>query len=255
MGRGQDSSIRRDRPPFLRPPIALAHRGGAAEGSENSPVTFERAVGLGFRHIETDVQASRDAQAVIFHDPTVDRTTNKSGPVSELSMTEISNLQLSDGASPITLSEALRAWPKTTFNVDVKSEAAIKPFLAAVTENQAWDRICAASFSTARLRRLRSLAGHRLATSMGSSEVAALVAALPWKSAACAVQVPASQGPLPIVTSAFVRRAHNRGLQVHVWTVDEEAEMNRLLDLGVDGIVTDRPSLLRAVLIERGDWR
>jgi glycerophosphoryl diester phosphodiesterase len=241
-------------PRFGFPPIAMAHRGGAAEGAENSPVTFQRAIDLGFRHIETDVQATGDGHALIFHDADLARTTNESGPVAGLCLADASSIRLADGASPITLTEALRRWPDTFFNVDVKSDAAIGPFLRAVAGQDAWSRVCAASFSSRRLGRLRSLAGSRLMTSMGPVEVATLVLGLPVRLTPLVAQVPERQGSVPVVTQALVTRAHRRGIQVHVWTVDEEAQMHRLLDLGVDGLITDRPTVLRRVLEQRGSW-
>ena len=236
-------------------PIALAHRGGAGEAAENSPAAFERAVRLGFRFIETDVRATRDGHAVVFHDATLERTTDLAGAVAALPLAHVARALLADGTSPITLADALRRWPGVRFNVDVKCDGAVEPFLAAVAEADAWDRVCAAAFSTARLRRLRTLAGPRLATSMGPSEVARLAVGAPSRSPACAAQVPRRQGRVPLVTAGFLRRAHARGLHVHVWTVDDAGQMAALLDLGVDGIVSDRPSVLREVLERRGAWR
>lgn len=242
--------------PFLssRGPIALAHRGGAAEATENSPSAFQRVFDMGFRYIETDVRATRDGQAVVFHDARLDRTTDRSGPLAELTLRQVSKAELSDGAHPIALAEALHRWPTLRFNVDVKADEAVLPFLRAVAEADAWARVCAASFSTARLDRIRRQAGPRLATSMGRAEVARLALGLPDATPACAAQVPRSPGRIPLVTRAFVRRAHARGVQVHVWTVDDADTMHELLDLGVDGIVTDRPTVLREVLSSRGLW-
>jgi len=244
-------------PLFLgdRGPIALAHRGGAGEAVENSPASFDRAVGLGFRYIETDVRATRDGHAVVLHDATLDRTADLAGAIAALPLAHVRRAALADGTSPITLLDALRRWPEVRFNVDVKSDDAVGPFLAAVDGAGAWGRVCAASFSTTRLRRLRALAGPRLATSMGPAEVVRLVVGAPVRTPACAVQVPPRQGAFPVVTARFVQRAHARGLQVHAWTVDEADTMERLLDLGVDGIVSDRPSVLRGVLQRRGLWR
>lgn len=242
--------------PYLsgRQPIALAHRGGAAEATENSPSAFQRAFEIGFRFIETDVRATRDGHAVVFHDARLDRTTDRVGPVAEMMLSQVVRAELAGGDHPISLAEALRNWPTVHFNVDVKAEGAVVPFLRAVAEADAWARVCAASFSTARLDRMRRLAGPRLATSMGRAEVARLVLGLRDATPACAAQVPRSRARIPLVTSAFVRRAHSRGVHVHVWTVDDAATMHALLDLGVDGIVTDRPSVLREVLVRRGLW-
>ncbi len=242
--------------PFLIGPgrVALAHRGGAGEATENSPATFQRAVDLGYRWIETDVRATIDGHAVVFHDATLDRTTDASGVMSTMPLSHVRGASLRDGEHPITLVEALERWPEVRFNVDVKDDGAVTPFLRAIAETDAWDRVCAAAFSTSRLKRLRDVGGARLATSMGPAEVTRLVLGLPDRTPACAAQVPPAAGRLPVVTRRFVERAHRREVQVHVWTIDDAQVMHELLDLGVDGIVTDRPSILRDVLDERGEW-
>ncbi len=243
--------------PFLggAHPLAIAHRGGAGEACENSPATFQRVIDLGYGYIETDVRATIDGRAVVFHDATLERTTDSTGQLSALPWAHIQRTRLADGQHPVSLVEALRRWPTTRFNVDVKSDDTVGPFLAAVDEADAWSRVCAAAFSTTRLRRLRHLGGPRLATSMGPSEVARLVLRVPTRQSwPCAVQVPRSAGPVPVVTQSFVRRCHERGSAVHVWTVDEPDQMIDLLDLGVDALITDYPSLLREVLVSRGAW-
>lgn len=242
--------------PFLAGahPVALAHRGGAGESPENSPTAFEHVVDLGYRWIETDIRATIDGHAVVFHDATLDRTTDATGTLSAMPLSQVRTARMSDGQAPITLAEALRRWPQVHFNVDVKSDDAVDPFLRAVADADAWDRVCAAAFSTARLTRLRTQAGPRLATSMGPSEVARLVLGVPGHSPACAAQVPHRARGVPVVTRRLIERAHRRGVQVHVWTIDDPVEMEALLDLGVDGLVTDRPTVLREVLIRRGAW-
>lgn len=234
--------------PFGSVPIGLAHRGGAAESVENSVTAFQHAVDLGFRWIETDVRASRDGHAIIFHDESLDRTTDAAGPIAARTLAQLGSVRLADGHPPMALAEALRAWPDTCFNVDVKSPDGIGPFLRAVADADAWQRVCAASFSVRRLRELRQHAGPQLATSLGGWEVVRLVLGGGSRVAACAAQVPPVVGGRQLVTPRFLARAHARGLLVHAWTVDDRAEMRRLLDLGVDGIVTDRPSVLAPLL-------
>jgi glycerophosphoryl diester phosphodiesterase len=242
--------------PFLagHGPLALAHRGGAAEAPENSPAAFQHAVDLGFRYIETDVRATRDGTAIVMHDARLDRTTDRTGAVALLTAREVLAAHLRSGEHPMTLAWALARWPDVRFNVDVKSDDAVVPFLAAVDRTDAWDRVCAASFSTRRLHRLRALGGAGLATSMGPREVARLVSGVPGRPAALAAQVPQRAGRVRLVTSQLIRRAHALGLHVHVWTIDDPAAMHTLLDLGADGIVTDRPSALRQVLEQRDQW-
>jgi len=238
--------------PFGSGPVGLAHRGGAKEEFENSPSAFQRVADMGLRFVETDVRATIDGHAVVFHDATLERTTDAVGSLRALPLARVTAARLGNGDHPLTLAQALARWPDLRFNVDIKSDDAVLPFLRAVDAADAWPRVCAASFSSARLRRLRALAGSRLATSMGTAEVVRLVLGAGRHPAAVAVQVPRHSGRFPVVTGSFVRRAHARGLLVHVWVVDDAAEMEQLLDLGVDGIITDRPSVLREVFRRRG---
>lgn len=241
-------------------PIPFAHRGAHFEDgiTENSMAAFARAVELGFRYVETDVHATADGALVAFHDDALDRTTDRAGRIIDLpwSTVRAARLREGDGGVPL-LEDVLGSWPDVRVNIDAKADTAVEPLAEVIRRTGAWDRVCLAAFSDRRLDRLRTLTDHRCCTSMGPREVARLRAAsirLPSGrgafAAACA-QVPTHQGRLPIVDARFVAAAHARDLQVHVWTIDERAEMVRLLDLGVDGIMTDRPDLLLDVLAER----
>jgi glycerophosphoryl diester phosphodiesterase len=249
--------------PFLDAPLplAFAHRGGAADGDENTAEAFARAVGLGYRYLETDVHATRDGVAVVFHDATLDRMLGRPGRVGGLTWADLATLRVRGAAAVPRLDEVLHAWPGVRFNIDVKSGAGVAATLAALAGTNAYERVLLASFSDARLARLRRQVGPRVATSIGTREAAALWASArlahrPRTPAAgvVAAQVPLRQGRLRVVTPRFVEHAHRAGLQVHVWTIDDAAEMNHLLDLGVDGIMTDRIDLLREVYIARGLW-
>ena len=240
-------------------PIAFAHRGGAADGLENTVAQFRRAVESGYRYIETDVHASRDGRLVAFHDATLDRMTDGAGRIADLLWKEISHARVA-GVEPVPLfEELLEEFPDVRWNVDVKAEPALHPLLNLIARTESWDRVCVGSFSESRVARARRLAGPRLATSYGTSGVLGLrlrswgVPATVRRSAVAA-QVPESHAGVPVVDHRFVRAAHARGLQVHVWTVNEPQRMHRLLDLGVDGIMTDHIDTLRRVLEDRGTW-
>ncbi|WP_211489916.1 glycerophosphodiester phosphodiesterase [Georgenia thermotolerans] len=239
-------------------PIAFAHRGGAREVPENSRAAVEHTLALGLGYLETDVRASADGVAVLSHDPTVDRTTDGTGRVDELTWARLAELRDASGERPLRLDELLGDYPTLRVNIDAKDDRVVDPLVAAIERTGAQDRVGLASFSDARLARL----GARLpgvARSLGRRGVGRLLAAArvgrlaPVPPAAC-VQVPPSYRGVPVVTPRFVQAAHRRGLAVHVWTVDEPAEMVRLLDLGVDGLITDRPRVLRDVLDGRGAW-
>ncbi|MCX2970052.1 MULTISPECIES: glycerophosphodiester phosphodiesterase [Streptomyces] len=240
-------------------PLAFAHRGGAAEGLENSRSAFARAVDLGYRYLETDVHATADGALVAFHDDTLDRVTDGRGRIADLPWSAVAAARVG-GREPVPLfADLLREFPHTRWNIDVKADAAVEPLLRVLREQDAWDRVCVGSFDERRVVRARGLAGARLATSLGTCGVLALRLRswrlpAPVRPSALAAQVPRRHGPVPVADRAFVRTAHRLGLQVHVWTVNDAAHMRELLDLGVDGIMTDRLELLREVLAERGAW-
>ncbi|MCX3058731.1 glycerophosphodiester phosphodiesterase [Streptomyces beihaiensis] len=240
-------------------PLALAHRGGAADGLENTAAAFRRAVDLGYRYIETDVHATADGRIVAFHDATLDRVTDSRGRIADLPWSAVRHARVA-GSEPVPLFEdLLETFPDVRWNVDVKAEPALLPLVELIRRTRAWDRVCVGSFCEARVARAQAVAGPRLATSYGTKGVVGLrlrsygVPAPLRRSALCA-QVPVAQSGVRVVDRRFVRAAHARGLQVHVWTVNEADEMRHLLDLGVDGIVSDQIETLRGVLADRGSW-
>ncbi|MCU0911485.1 MAG: glycerophosphodiester phosphodiesterase [Rhodobacteraceae bacterium] len=247
--------------PFLDHPrpIAFAHRGGSLEVEENTLAAFGHAVALGYSHVETDVQATADGVAVVFHDDTLDRMAGRPGRIGAMTWAELSAVRLAGGGEIPRLDAVLEAFPGLFLNLEAKSDAAVEPMARAIRAAGALGRVCVGAFAPARTARLRAALGEGLAWSPAHAGVARVWAAgwglpVPRPDFPC-VQVPMRFRGIPVVTRRFVRAAHARGVQVHVWTVDEEAWMERLLGLGVDGIMTDRPSLLKAVLQRRGQWR
>jgi glycerophosphoryl diester phosphodiesterase len=240
-------------------PIPFAHRGGAADGLENTVFQFRRAVELGYRYIETDVHATADGKLVAFHDETLDRVTDGAGRIADLFWSDVSHARVA-GKEPVPLFEdLLETFPEVRWNVDVKAEPALRPLLDLLERTDSWNRVCVGSFSEKRVVRAQHLAGPRLATSFGTRGVLNLRlrswgAPLPVRRSAVAAQVPEEQSGVPVVDRRFIRAAHARGVQVHVWTINEADRMHRLLDLGVDGIMTDHIDTLREVMVERGVW-
>jgi glycerophosphoryl diester phosphodiesterase len=234
---------------------------GDLAGMENSLSAFRRAIEEGYRYIETDVQATTDGVVVVQHDDVLDRTTDGHGVIAQLPWSEVGRAKVGGREEIPRLEAVLEELPTALLNVDVKADNAAGPVLRVLERCNAWDRVCLASFSDARLARLRKVAGPKLITSMGPGTVAALWASgrWPWLGTGRFVrgqmaQVPEQQGPLQVVDHRFVAGAHKLGLEVHVWTINTEERMRALLDLGVDGLVTDRPDLLRDVLQSRGAW-
>ncbi len=219
---------------------------------------FEAAVALGYRYVETDVHVTADGILLAFHDDRLDRVTNGTGLIADLPWREV-RLARVGGREPIPLLEDLLAtWPDLRVNIDPKHDGAIDSLVDVLRRTASMDRVCLGAFSDHRLTRLRRVLGPDVCMSLGPKATARLrvasvrvpVGRLPG---ACA-QVPHKFKGLTVVDRWLVHAAHRRGLQVHVWTIDDADEMEQLLNLGVDGIMTDRPAVLRRVLERRGQW-
>lgn len=238
--------------------LAFAHRGGALEAPENTMKAFEYAVGLGYRYLETDAYATRDGVLISFHDDKLDRVSDAKGKIEEIAWADVSRARIG-GSEPVPLMEDLFArFPDTRINIDPKHDAAVTPLIALIKRMGAEDRVCIGSFSGKRIRQVQDAFAGRVCTSLGPGGVLKLKSAsagIPlrrWPEG-CA-QVPVKGNGITIVTPRFVRAAERCGLQVHVWTIDDEAEMRRLIDVGVHGLMTDRPAVLKRVLMEKGLW-
>jgi glycerophosphoryl diester phosphodiesterase len=288
-------------------PLAFAHRGGAAHAPENSWRAFEHAVGLGYRYLETDLQATADGVLVAFHDKTLTRVCGQEGQVRRLTRAELSAARI-DGTEPIpVLEDLLAAWPDVRFNLDVKDVPAIAPLPEVLRRTNAWDRVCVVSFSASRLRATRRALGRPVCMAASPLGTAAVRfggprgrrnRTGPGRQGQGPVAPPGQQGqgpvtkerglepsggfrgvappgqqgqwpltewltrsgvrcvqvPVSMATPSFIGRSHALGLQVHAWTVNDQPSMQRLLDLGVDGIMTDETVALRELLTARGQW-
>src|SRR5215468_7436043 len=275
-------------------PLAFAHRGGAAHAPENSWRAFEHAVGLGYEYLETDVQATADGVLIAFHDRTLDRIAGQPGRVSRLTLKDIARVRVGGTEPIPVLEDLLAAWPDVRFNIDVKDAPAVAPLAHVLRRTNAWDRVCVVSFSASRLRATRRaldrqvcMAASPLGTAMvrfGAPPVprgsrgphryrlprrppaagpmsaaarrpgAGADGRMPLAERLAGAGVRCVQVPAPVATRSFIGRAHQLGLQVHVWTVNDRPTMEGLLNLGVDGIMTDETVALREVLIRRGQW-
>jgi glycerophosphoryl diester phosphodiesterase len=245
----------------------MAHRGFSREGLENSMAAFRAAVELGCRYVETDVHTTSDGVLLLFHDDTLDRVTDGRGRISELTAAQVAAARIG-GVEPVPLfDELLTAFPGVRVNLDIKDWGSVRTLAAGIERHGAHDRVLVASFSGRRRRAVLRLLSRPVASSAGvvtnglfvlfgpvlPLPLLRFVLRSPLRDVQ-ALQVPVRQGVIRVVTPGFIRRAHALGLGVHVWTINDPDEMRRLLDLGVDGIVTDRADLLRQVLLERGQW-
>lgn len=251
---------------------AYAHRGYSPTGAENTLAAFRAAVERGFTHLETDVRTSADGVPMVFHDEHVDRVTEGFGRVSELTSGELARLRVAKQEPIPTFEQLLEEFPDAHINVDLKDDAAVPAVAGLIARHGAFDRVVAASFSDLRRRRFtRYLAEHGLPpipVTGGAKLIAAFTLLglvsrgrfqlwrllTPILKNVVALQVPIKQGPIPVVTKQFVERAHQIGLEVHVWVVNDAETMRNLLDLGVDAIMTDEAETLIEVFTERGIW-
>jgi glycerophosphoryl diester phosphodiesterase len=239
-------------------PLAFAHRGGAGHFPENSWKAFEHAVRLGYAYLETDAHATADGTVIAFHDKTLDRVTDATGRIAELTAAQVAAARI-DGSEPIPLlADLLMAWPDVRFNIDVKDEPVIGPLVEVLRSTNCWDRVCLTSFSGRRLNATRRLLPRPVCSATTPAGIGAIRAGLPAGPLAArfaAKSVRCAQIPISMATRRFIGHAHAVGLQVHVWTVNDAAMMASLLDLGADGIMTDQTEVLRDVLIGRGQWQ
>ena len=235
----------------LPAPRVFAHRGLALEAPENTLLAFAQAIAIGVHYIETDVNASADGHAIVSHDPDLRRLLARPERIGALTRAELGDIDLGEGQAFPTLAEALHAFPETRFNIDVKDPLAVAPTIRAIVDAKARDRVLVTSFDER--RRAAVVAGlPGVATSASARRVALAVAAAKAGSVAgvrralrgvdC-VQIPTRAGRFSTTTPRFIDTLHAAGVEVHHWTINDPDEMTRLLDRGVDGLVTDRADL------------
>lgn len=249
-------------------PIRFAHRGSRVLWPENTAEAFQGAVDLGYVYIETDVRITRDGVIVVFHDATLDRTTNGTGPLDRWDLEDLQRLDaawwFNEGADyPLrgtgvrirTLEEAFTTWPDVHFNIDLKGPGMEWAVADVIKRNGRENSTLIGSFSDRRIRKFRRITRGTVAVSAGPSAALSMLAASrigkTVRRRVDAYQIPFDYMSLPM-DRKLVEAIHRSGVQVHNWTVNEAADMHRLLDLGVDGIVTDRPDILNNVVRERG---
>lgn len=250
-----------DRFPYLDHPCAnaIAHRGGAREAEENTFPAFARAVALGYTHVELDVHTTRDGVVVVHHDPTLVRMTGDPRAITDLDWATLRTIRTHGGAGIPRLDALLEEFPGLFVNIEAKSDHVVAPLASLIKRMEVVERIGTGSFRSARTAGLRAQLGERLCWSPAHLSVLGLWLrgwGLPLPLAGFpVVQVPEHYKGVRVVTPRFLRAAHRAGVQVQVWTVNDADAMVRLLDMGVDGLMTDRPTLLRQVLERRGEWR
>lgn len=243
--------------------IGLAHRGDRRNHPPgNTWSAFAAALDAGVEHIESDVHLSADGRLVLFHDDRLDDETTGSGPVSELAWSELRSVRYRLGDSVVdeglvALGDAIERWPDAKWNLDAKDRSVVRPLFELLADLDCADRLLVTSFDVGTLREIRRLAPPELATGVAAAEVGAIkalsVAGLTPPTLGDAVQVPVEHRGITVVDRGFVDACHRAGMDVHVWTINDVDTMEHLLDLGVDGIVTDDPKSLRSVFDARSN--
>ncbi len=239
--------------PYLDVPgVAIsAHRGGSIEAPENTIESFEYSIELGSSYIETDVQLSSNGIPYIFHDDDLKRLFGKNIIFNSLHSDQIDELILFDKYKIPTLESTLQKFPDTLFQIDVKTDEVVLPTMEVIKKTNSTDKVCIASFSSKRLKQVHNLYPE-ICLSMGPFEVMKLLLAsfglYRKKVPGNCLQIPIYQYGIKLVTKRFINYIHSIGLKIHVWTINDEDTMQRLIDLGVDGIITDRPKTLKDLL-------
>jgi len=243
---------------YLSParPRVFAHRGLAVAAPENTLLAFLQALALGVEYIETDVHASSDGVAVISHDPELARVAGRAGKVEALTLAQLRGVDLGHGQTFSTLTEALDAFPDARFNIDVKSVASVQPTVDAIRALRATDRVLVSSFSEQRRRaaidQLPGVATSASAPRFVQALIAGKLRLKPIMAHALrgtvAVQVPEKALRLRVTTARMLEQLHSLGVEMHVWTINDPNRMRELLQLGVDGIVTDRADLAMEIV-------
>ncbi|HVT69460.1 MAG TPA: glycerophosphodiester phosphodiesterase family protein [Trebonia sp.] len=239
-------------------PIAFAHRGGAAHNPENSWAAFEFSARLGYAYLETDTRSTADGKLIAFHDADLGRATDRTGLVRQLTWKEVSAARIGGTDEIPLLEDLIGGFPELRFNIDLKDAGTIRPLGDVLRRTDAWDRVCITSFSGLRLLAVQRSLDRPVCLAVTPAAIAAVrylgvpgavIARRLARSGAQCAQVPRT-----IATREFIRRSHQLGLDVHVWTMNTRADIERALDLGADGVMTDQVVLLRDILAERGQW-
>ncbi|HJM27852.1 MAG: glycerophosphodiester phosphodiesterase [Acidimicrobiales bacterium] len=240
-------------------PLAFAHRGGALEAPENSMSAFKTAISMGFKYLETDVHATKDGSLIAFHDHILDRVTDGTGAIADLTYSEVSKAKIGGKERIPLLVELLEEFPQAKFNIDPKHDAAVEPLIKVIKETKSIHRVCVASFSDSRIHHISQSLGEDLCTGMGPTGISKIQLGrfigkhrLPVGDC---VQVPMKIKGIPLITPKFVQRVHRLGKVIHAWTINDPENISQLLDYGVDGIMTDKPETLKEIYQQRGIWK
>ena len=230
--------------------IGLSHRGNSKKFIENSFEAFNSVIQMGYKYIETDLRMTLDKEVIAFHDPDLKRLFNLDLQVKDLTFNEVANLFIEKNCNLLTLKDALIKFPKIHFNIDLKVEEVIEDSIKVVADLNAFDRVCFASFHSSRTRKVLRHNQNAI-ISMGMKDVALFKFFNLNDKNIKIIQIPLKWKGIKILTRNLIKKANISNLLVHVWTINDRKTINNLIDLGVNGIVTDEPELLMEIMKER----
>ena len=230
--------------------IGLSHRGNSKRFIENSFEAFNSVIQMGYKYIETDLRMTLDGEVIAFHDPDLKRLFNLNLQVRDLTFNEIANLFKEKNCTLLSLQNALMKFPEIHFNIDLKVEEVIQDSIKVVTDLNALDRVCFASFRSSRTEKVLQQNKNTI-VSMGMKDVALFKFFKFHNKKIKIIQIPLKWKGIKILTRNLIQKAHKSNLLVHVWTINDRKIINNLIDLGVNGIVTDEPELLMEIMKER----
>ena len=238
--------------------LAFAHRGGNEFAPENSFKAFESAVNIGYKYLETDVHLTKDGFLIAFHDDTLDRVTNKSGLIRDLTLNEVKKAKIGGSEEIPLLSELLTSFPNCFFNIDCKVDDTVQPLINLVNNKDFLNRVCIGSFSQKRINFIRSSLGKEVKTSMGPMEVILSkflsFTSLGYNFKSSYTSIPIKRYGINLLDKRNINYLKSNNQKVIAWTINDEDQMKMLINMGVNGIMTDNLSLLKRVLMEESLW-
>ena len=232
------------------PFIGLSHRGNSKKFIENSFEAFNSVIQMGYKYIETDLRMTLDREVIAFHDPDLKRLFNLDLQVKDLTFNEIANLFKEKDCTLLTLEDSLKKFPEIHFNIDLKAKEVIQDSIKVVADLNAFDRVCFASFHSSRTRKVLRHNQNAI-VSMGMKDVALFKFFKFHNKKIKIIQIPLKWKVIKVLTRNLIQKADKSKLLVHVWTINDRKTINNLIDLGVNGIVTDEPELLMDIMKER----
>ena len=233
-----------------KPFVALSHRGNSNKHVENSFEAFKSVVDMGFEYIETDLRKTLDNEIVTFHDEDLNRLFNIDLKIENLTFAEIDKFFSEKNCNLLTLKEALLNFPETKFNIDLKSKDVIQESINIVKELEAFERVCFASFNSSHTDEVLT-DSPRAVVSMGMKDVAYFKFFNYLRKDSKILQVPLNWKGLNILNSKLIKKAKDKDLFIHVWTINDRESIIKLIDMGVHGIVTDNPELIMEIMKEK----